>query len=187
MHQIKGQLSHPNLHCHHIQGDVLQTIAKAIHQSPPPIHFYKVKSHAGIIGNECADAVPKKSITTYSGVADTSIKTAGPEGNPFYSIYWLAKEYEEHQILQHQPNTAQSPTLRFWYLTNYHDALQAHMHLLYKLGNANTVANYHEYYQTLIKNGTATGAASNAYLKASYVPIKTKCIIMKYRTGTLYN
>ena len=31
MHQIKKQLSHPNLHRHHIQGDVLQSIAKAIH------------------------------------------------------------------------------------------------------------------------------------------------------------
>ena len=61
------------------------------------------------------------------------------------------------------------------------------MHPLHKLGNANTIANYHEYYQTLIKNGTANGAASNAYLIASYVPVKTKCIIMKYRTGTLYN
>jgi len=48
MHQTKKQLSHPNLHRHHIQGDVLQSIAKAIHQSPSPIHFHKVKSHAGI-------------------------------------------------------------------------------------------------------------------------------------------
>ena len=53
LHQIKKQLSHPNLHRHHIQGDVLQSIAKAIRrQSPSPIHFFKVKSHAGIIGNE---------------------------------------------------------------------------------------------------------------------------------------
>ena len=44
------------------------------------------------------------------------------------------------------------------------------------LGNANTVANYHEYYQTLIKNGFANGAASNAYLAASYVPVKTKSL-----------
>ena len=36
------QLSHPNLHRHHIQGDVLQSIAKAIRQSPSPIHFFKV-------------------------------------------------------------------------------------------------------------------------------------------------
>jgi ribonuclease HI len=55
--------------------------------SPSPIHFHKVKSHTGIIDNEYADALARKSITTYSEVAGTSIKTAGPEGNPFYSIY----------------------------------------------------------------------------------------------------
>jgi hypothetical protein len=61
------------------------------------------------------------------------------------------------------------------------------MQSLHKLGNANTVANYHGYYQTLIKNGTADGATRNACLTTSYVFVKTKCIIMKYRTGTLYN
>ena len=49
LHQIKKQLSHPNLHRHHIQGDVLQSIARAIRQSPSPIHLFKVKSHAGIL------------------------------------------------------------------------------------------------------------------------------------------
>ena len=96
MHQMIKQLSHPNLHRHHIQGDVLQSIAKAIHQSPTPIHFHKVLSHTDIIGNEYADALARKPITTYSDVADTSIKTDGPEGNPFYNIHWLAKDYEEH-------------------------------------------------------------------------------------------
>ena len=50
LHQINKRLSHPILHRHHIQGDVLQSIiAKAIHQSPSPIHFHKVESHAGIM------------------------------------------------------------------------------------------------------------------------------------------
>jgi len=83
----------------------------------------------------------RQSQPSYSDVADTSIKTAGPEGNPFYNICWLAKEYEEHQIIQNHPNTAHSPTAKLWYLSNYHDALQAYMHPLHKLGNANTVAN----------------------------------------------
>jgi hypothetical protein len=91
LHQIKKQLSLPNLHRHHIQGDVLHSIAKAIRQSPSPIHFFKVKSHAGIIVNEHADVLTKKITTTYSDIADT-IKTTGPEGNPFYNIHWLAKE-----------------------------------------------------------------------------------------------
>jgi ribonuclease HI len=60
MHLFKKQLSHPNLHRHYIQGDVLQSIAKAIHQSPSPIHFHKVKSHAGIVGNEYADGLARK-------------------------------------------------------------------------------------------------------------------------------
>jgi hypothetical protein len=29
---------------------------------------------------------------TYSDIADTSIRIAGPEGNPFYNFLWLAKE-----------------------------------------------------------------------------------------------
>jgi hypothetical protein len=36
LHQIKKQLSHPNLHRHHIQGDVLQSIAKAIRHHHRP-------------------------------------------------------------------------------------------------------------------------------------------------------
>jgi hypothetical protein len=60
------------------------------------------------------------------------------------------------------------------------------MHLLHELRNAKTEANYHAYYQTLIKDGIANGATSNAYQTSSDVPFKTKCI-MKYRTGTLYN
>jgi hypothetical protein len=49
------------------------------------------------------------------------------------------------------------------------------MHLLHKLGNANIVANYNEYYQALIKSGTANGAASNTCVTTLGVPVKTKC------------
>ena len=76
--------------------------------------------------------------------------------------------------MQNHPNTAQWPTSRLWYLSNYLDALQAHMHPLHKLGNANTIANYHEYYQTLIKNGNANGAASKACLTESYVRVSNQ-------------
>jgi len=82
---------------------------------------------------------------------------------------------------------AHPPPPKLWYLPNHRDALQAHMHLLHKLGSAKTEANYHAYYQTLIKDGTANGATSNAYPISSNVSLQTKCIIIKYRTGTLYN
>jgi hypothetical protein len=82
-------------------------------KSPSPIHFFKLNSHAGIIGNEHADVLAKKSATTYSDIADTSIRTAGPEGNPFYNIHWIAKEDIENQTQTHNhthtANMAHSP------------------------------------------------------------------------------
>ena len=88
-------------------------LLKQSRQSPTPIHFFKVKSHAVIIGNEHADALAKKSATTYSDIADTSIKTAGPEEIPFYNIHWLAKEDIENQTQTHNhthtANMAHSP------------------------------------------------------------------------------
>ena len=69
---------------------------------------------------------------------DTSIKTAGPEGNYLYNIYWLAKEYEEHRIeILPQTQPSHLPQGFDTYLSNYHDAIQAHMHSFRELGNAN--------------------------------------------------
>ena len=98
---------------HQIQGDVLHSIAKAICQSSSPIHFFKVKSHAGIIGNEHSDALAKKSATAYSDIAGTSIRIAGSEGKPFYNFHWLTKEDTENQTQTHNhthtANMAQPP------------------------------------------------------------------------------
>jgi len=128
---------------------------------------------------------------TPTSLTPPSEHTAGTEGNPFYNIHWLAKEDIENQTRTHNhthtTNMAHSPPPKLWYLPNHRDALQAHMHFLHKLGNAKTEAKYYAYYQTLIKDGTANGAISNAHLTSSDVPFKTRCIIMKYRTGTLYN
>jgi hypothetical protein len=148
MHQIKKQLSHPNLHSHHIQGDVLQSIAKAIHQTPSPIHYYKVKSHAEIIGNEYATLLLENQSQPTLTLRIPPSKQLALRKIPSTTSTGLQREYEEHRVIQNHLITSQSPSSRLWYLSNYHDALQAHMHPLLKLGNANTVANYHEYYQT---------------------------------------
>jgi len=138
--------------------------------------------HILVIGNEHADTLAEKSATTYSDIAEKSIRIVGPEENPFYNIHWPTIENTGNQTQTHNythtTNMAHSPPPKLWYLQNHRDALQAHMHL-HKLENAKTEANYHAYYQTLIKDGTANGATSNANLTSSNVPFKTKCIIMK--------
>jgi len=105
-----------------------------------------------VLSNEHADALAKKSATTNSDIADTSIRIAGPEGNPFYNIHWLQackrrcrkpNTTNHNHNHTHTTNMAHFPPLKLWYLPNHRDALQAHMHLLHKLGNAKTEANIH--------------------------------------------
>eukprot|EP00983_Pelagomonas_calceolata_P023501 739894-Pelagomonas_calceolata.AAC.1 len=64
-----------------------------ISNSQANIHVYKVKSHAGITGNECADAVAKyQADKSNNSMADIGIPNARPGGNPFSQIFWLAQE-----------------------------------------------------------------------------------------------
>ena len=69
---------------------------------------------------------------------------------------------------------AHSPPAKLWYLPNHRDSLQAHMHLLHKLGNAKIEANYHAYYQTLIKDGTANGAISKCLPNIIRCPLQDR-------------
>ena len=56
-------------------------------------------------------------ICSTMGIADTSIRTAGPEGSPLYDIHWLAKEDIENQTQTHNhthtTNMAHSPPPSF--------------------------------------------------------------------------
>ena len=193
LHQIKKQLSHPNLHCHHIQGDVLKSIAKAIRQSPSPIRFFKVKSHAPVL---LVMNMPTSFLLKSQRPPTPSLLTPPSEQQALKEIPSTTSTglQKKSWKTKHKPIIIPIQQIwpillpqNFWYLPNHRDALQAHKHFLHKLGNAKIEANYRAYYQTLIKDGTANGATSNAYLTSSDVPFKTKCIIMKYRTGTLYN
>jgi len=58
-----------------------------------PISLYEVKSNPGIAGNECADA-PAKYQACHGNILpdETTIHTAGPGGNPFVDVSWLAVE-----------------------------------------------------------------------------------------------
>eukprot|EP00983_Pelagomonas_calceolata_P107422 1159341-Pelagomonas_calceolata.AAC.17 len=52
-----------------------------------------------------------------------------------------------HTQAHQNPN---SPTPKFKYFSNLHDALRTHMHSKHRLGKANTETGYYSYYQSLL-------------------------------------
>eukprot|EP00983_Pelagomonas_calceolata_P045790 1139874-Pelagomonas_calceolata.AAC.1 len=80
-------------HRHHVQGDVSKKISNLARTSQGHNFLYKVKSHAGRTGNECADKIAQYQASLKdNNLTGTGIHSVGPGGKPFYDIAWLARE-----------------------------------------------------------------------------------------------
>ena len=186
LHQIRKQLLYPEKHRHHVQGDVLDKIANILRNSHVHISLYKVKSHAGIAGNECADAIAKyQASQTDTNTADTIISNRNPDGNPFSDIAWLASESPNRSTQTPALTSPPLSNLSLAYLSNLHDALKCHMHTKHKLGGANPKTGYYSYYQALLP--FVNKSISNTFWTMPQISLNMKLNIFKYRTGTLFN
>jgi len=63
LHRIRKHLLYPEMQRHNVQGNILKMLIQAICNPANPVHHFKVKSHAGIAGNECAGSVAKYQAT----------------------------------------------------------------------------------------------------------------------------
>eukprot|EP00983_Pelagomonas_calceolata_P006568 215933-Pelagomonas_calceolata.AAC.1 len=70
----------------HLQAQILLDTITCIILSEANVHFYKVKSHNGILGNEGVDALALQAAMS-PHKADTSLNQAE---NPFFHLYWFA-------------------------------------------------------------------------------------------------
>jgi len=78
------------LHTYHIHHNLLEAVILIIRNNVTlSIKFLKVKAHTGIIGNKRTDQIAKD-VAKHPGAADTGIRMAGHEGNPFHNITWFA-------------------------------------------------------------------------------------------------
>jgi hypothetical protein len=57
LHMIARAINAPHDLTEHRHNALLRSIADAIERSAGTVHLYKVAAHAGIIGNEAADAI----------------------------------------------------------------------------------------------------------------------------------
>eukprot|EP00983_Pelagomonas_calceolata_P018800 590759-Pelagomonas_calceolata.AAC.1 len=128
-------------------------MASPLDYNPNHLHYWsehpreKVKSHAAIAGNECADAIAKhQAIQDNDTPADTNFPCANIEGNPFHDTTWLAFE-ETPRTHANTSRRLVSPAVRLKHFSNLHDALQTHMHSKRRLGGANTNTGYYSSYQ----------------------------------------
>jgi hypothetical protein len=138
-----------------------------IQLSKDTIHLYKVKAHhAGILGNECADATAKCSAENQSG-HDIHIKT---EAHPHSSIFWPVRvKNPPPACLPDTLNTCQPgpPADRLSIFSDL-DAVKAHMHVQHKLGpKSKNVSNHqstkcYTKYQERIKEGIVEKDISNS-------------------------
>eukprot|EP00983_Pelagomonas_calceolata_P089131 1157280-Pelagomonas_calceolata.AAC.12 len=110
------------------------------HDSPHPVHFYKVKAHSGIIGNEGADACARAAALT-----DTTDFALPDARDPFHNFYWLTLK-SSHGSKSETHHSHATPT---HYLTNLTDKLKTHMHNRHKLGSADTYGYYYNSWQRL--------------------------------------
>ena len=85
----------------HKHAKLLKIIVHHIQLSKYTIHLYKVKAHAGFLGNECADAIAKCSAVNQSG-HDTHINT---DARPHSSIFWPTRVENPPPCLPDTPNT----------------------------------------------------------------------------------
>ena len=108
---------------------------------------------------------------------------AGPDGNPFSQIFWLAKE--EPRELTASTFTAPASTPKLMYLSNLQAAFQLQMHSKHNLESANAKTGYYSYYQSLLPQ--VDKKISNAFRIMPGISFPVKRTIFQYRTGTLYN
>eukprot|EP00983_Pelagomonas_calceolata_P052226 1142754-Pelagomonas_calceolata.AAC.3 len=140
--------------------------------------------HAGIAGNECADAIAEyQANQTSNSLADTGIPGTGPGGNSFSQLFWLAKEEKEEHVIG--TSTAPAPNPKITYLPNIQNDLKSYMHTRHRLGYANSKVGYYSYNQSLFPH--VEKKVSNAFRNMPCISSPMKCTISKYRMGIFNN
>ncbi|KAJ9526649.1 hypothetical protein QJQ45_017586, partial [Haematococcus lacustris] len=166
LYQIRRALANPMSLITHRHNDILTAIATLIIDSPATIHFYKVRAHSGIIGNEGADALAKYA-ALHPELANTPAYSPTTRNE---TKNWLSNETD-----------GESPAP----LPDCRQSVRAHMHRKHKLGLANQDSIYYQMTQEITK-AAAKGAGERVMIDTN-ISTHAQRTALLYRTGGLYN
>ncbi|KAJ9531789.1 hypothetical protein QJQ45_021938 [Haematococcus lacustris] len=166
LYQIRRALANPMSLITHRHNDILADIATLIIDSPATIHFYKVRAHSGIIGNEGADALAKFA-ALHPELANT----------PAYSP--TTRNETKNWLSNAADGDLPAP------LPDCRHSVRAHMHRKHKLGLANQDSIYYQMTQEITK-AAAKGAGERVIIDTN-ISTHAQRTALLYRTGGLYN
>ncbi|KAJ9524377.1 hypothetical protein QJQ45_008576 [Haematococcus lacustris] len=166
LYQIRRALANPMSLITHRHNDILTDIATLIIDSPATIHFYKVRAHSGIIGNEGADALAK-----YAALHPELANT------PAYSP--TTRNETKNWLSNAADGDLPAP------LPDCRHSVRAHMHRKHKLGLANQDSIYYQMTQEITK-AAAKGAGERVMIDTN-ISTHAQRTALLYRTGGLYN
>ena len=108
----------------HKHAKLLETIVHYIQVDEETSYLYKVKARAGILGNECADAIAKCSANLTGH--DIQIDT---DNHPYSNIFWPAKVEDPPARPPNTSNTNQPiPSTEQLSILPDNSVVTAHMH-----------------------------------------------------------
>lgn len=166
LYQIRRALANPMSLRTHRHKDILAEIATILTNSQDTVHFFKVRAHSGIIGNEGADALAK-----HAARHPEQATTRGP---------CPPRHTEQHAWLSTTSElnvTTPLPDCRH--------SVRAHMSNKHKLGLANQESIYYRMSREITKVA-AKGSCERVMTDAG-IPTEAQRTALLYRTGGLYN
>jgi len=160
IHQIIKQILCPEKHLHHVQGDILEFFLIPFVNLNPTSSFINFNLMPELPETNMQTPLPNTKPATEifsqmkhswnnlsQNTAETINRTAGPGGNPFFDVSWLALEEVDKQG---SGTEASQHDTRLTNLPNLQAPFKPHLHLNLNSGYAFSKKGYFFYHQSLL-------------------------------------
>ena len=193
LYQIARYIRNPSRMQRHKHKPMLDAIAQTIRDQGRVVRLYKVKAHAGVVGNELADETAKaaahalmphkaEAASQAPALNTCDVSAVPPYAGKFWPMYTTNAAGGSSQG---ETDEQQQGAPERWHIEDLDKALQQHLHPLHKLGYSNTEGVYYQAWAATLPE--ADGKLSNAFLTDPATDKLAKTLTLMARVGQLNN